>query len=100
MQADSTYNNIDVAYDFRIPDLATITKSKFKVIIQPAQSFSHMELNQSYAPFRDVRVRQALQYAIDKAQYIKSLFAGQPLDAATIKTLSLNTVIQGSSSFS
>jgi peptide/nickel transport system substrate-binding protein len=100
MQADSTYNTIDIAYDFRIPNLATITQSKYKVIIQAAQSFSHMELNQSTPAFKDVRVRQALQYAIDKAAYIKQLFAGQPLDASIIKTLSLNTVIQGSSSFS
>jgi peptide/nickel transport system substrate-binding protein len=100
MKADSTYNSIDLAEDFRIADLATISQSKYKVIVQPAQSFSHIELNVDAPALKDVRVRQALQAAIDKPLYLQALFQGQPIDKALASKLALNTVIQGSSSFS
>lgn len=76
MASNATYNNVDLAEDFRLPDLPTVQKSKYQIVINPALSFHHLELNQANPALADVRVRQALQYAIDKTRYIQSLFAG------------------------
>lgn len=100
MAADSTYNNIDEAEPFRLSDYATIKKSKYTVYNAPSLSYSHLEFNQNYPPFQDIRVRQALTYAIDKDRLIAGVFQGQGLDQKTIKSLELSSFLPSVSPYS
>jgi ABC-type transport system substrate-binding protein len=98
MSAASTYNNIDLAEDFRPADLPQLQKSKYQVVVRPQLAFAHLELNQQNPALRDARVRQALQYAIDKPLYIQSLFGS--LSPALVKQLSLTSFLPSTSSWS
>ena len=77
LQASSTYGSIDKAEDFQLTDLAALYKSKYQVLLPAALGYEHLELNQA-APgnpaLRDIRVRQALLYAINKQAYIQAEF--------------------------
>jgi ABC-type dipeptide transport system, periplasmic component len=55
-----------------------LDKSKFNVISSAQNMVQLMALNNSYGPFKDVRVRQAINYAIDKNAIIKALSPGSP----------------------
>jgi len=64
---------VDKAEDFQATDLPVLQASKYKITTQPALFVEHLELNQN-GPLKDVRLRQALQYATDKAGLFKALF--------------------------
>jgi peptide/nickel transport system substrate-binding protein len=49
---------------------------KVKVIIGPTTRIIYMAMNNQSAAFSDVRVRQALNYAVDKESIIKSILFG------------------------
>ena len=98
--AGSTYNNIDEVDTLRFSDYGTVSKSKYKIFIGPGLSYSHLELNQNYAPLRDVRVRQALQDAIDKTRLVQGVFQGQGLDQKTIQSVVLNSFLPDASPYS
>jgi ABC-type transport system substrate-binding protein len=91
MTANSTYDNIDLAEDFRLTDLPTLNKSKFVITIRPALSFHHLEFNQAVPALRDVRVRQALQLAINKDQYIRALVPA--LSAAQARLIAAPSIL-------
>jgi len=64
---------IDMADGFEFDDLPRLTHTAYHITAQPALAVEHLELNQAGA-LRDVRLRQALQYAIDKRALFKELF--------------------------
>ncbi len=69
----SSNSGVDKAEDFQPSDLPVLYGSKYRVTVQPAYFYEHMELNESGA-LKDVRLREALQYAIDKHALIRDLF--------------------------
>lgn len=77
LQASDTYNSLDKAEDFQLTDLASLYKSKYNVTLSPALSYEHLEINEA-APgnpaLKDVRVRQAIYYAINKQAYLNAEF--------------------------
>ena len=72
--ADSTYNSVDKIEDFSVLDLPTLKQSKYNVLVPGLFEYEHLEFNMGRAPFNDVRVRQALYYALDKQKYLQALF--------------------------
>ncbi len=58
--------------------------SRFRLINDPSIYARYASMNVMKKPFDDVRVRQALNYAVDKAAYIKVVFNGaaEPLRSA------------------
>ena len=50
--------------------------SRFKLVNDPSIIARYASMNVMKKPFDDVRVRQALNYAVDKAAYIKVVFNG------------------------
>ncbi|AYF41777.1 ABC transporter substrate-binding protein [Ethanoligenens harbinense] len=55
-----------------------LNTAKFNIVKSAQNMVQLMALNNSYGPFQDVRVRQALNYAIDKDAIIKTLSPGSP----------------------
>lgn len=64
---------VDKAEDFQANDLPVLQKSKYHITNQPALTFEHLELNQA-GPLKDQRLREALQYAINKPALYHALF--------------------------
>ncbi len=82
---------VDKAEDFQLNDLPSLYSSKYQIGVQPALSFEHLELNQA-GPLKDIRLRQALQYAIDKRALFKNLFpAAKNPDSLLLHTVLPNT---------
>ncbi len=69
----SSNSGVDKAEDFQATDLPVLQAGKYHITPQPALFVEHLELNQN-GPLKDVRLRQALQYAVDKATLFKDLF--------------------------
>jgi len=68
------------------PELAKVTERDPKLEVVNARSIfaRYVAMNTLRKPFGDVRVRQALNYAVDKQAFMKVVFAGYavPLDSA------------------
>lgn len=64
---------VDKAEDLQFNDLPALYSTPYRVTVQPALTVEHLELNQA-GPLKDVRLRQALQYAVDKRELFKQLF--------------------------
>lgn len=62
------------AYDFPSPaDYASLKQAGDQVLIRPAFNISYLGINQKNNPkLQDVRVRQAIEYAINKGQFVKN----------------------------
>ncbi len=91
----SPNSGVDKAEDFQPSDLPGLNKATtFKVKLQPALFVEHLELNQG-GVLKDVRLRQALQFAIDKVALYKTLFPAvtNPSDFV------LRTILPNSSPF-
>ncbi len=77
LQASDTYSSLDKAEDFQLIDVASLDKSKYHISLTPALEYEHLELNEA-APgnpaLRDVRVRQAIYYSLNKQAYLSALF--------------------------
>jgi peptide/nickel transport system substrate-binding protein len=81
--AGSRYNALktgaaDVALGLKSKDMATLEKEKgFVSPTIPANNFDWISLTTTNAPFNNVKVRQAMAYAIDYGQIVKEIFAGR-----------------------
>ena len=65
---------MSITYDI----VSQIPREAFVIEQYPMNTVQLMGLNNDFEPFRDKRVRQALNYAIDKEQVIKMLAPGAP----------------------
>jgi peptide/nickel transport system substrate-binding protein len=80
LKAASTYNTIDSATDFTPDNVSDLQQTKYQVVSVPGLSYEHLDFNVaptyngSRNPVADVRVRTALNYAIDKYRYLQALF--------------------------
>ncbi len=62
---------------------AAIKNPKIRVVQSPSIIARYLAMNNMRKPFSDIRVREALNYAIDKKTFVKVVFGGygQPLDS-------------------
>jgi len=65
-----------LAFQKRLPDT-------FRTVFKPSLTYEHIDLNLDQPAFRDLRVRQALMYAMDRDSLNKTLFGGKQPVAAT-----------------
>jgi len=56
---------------------------QFNTVYRPGLTFEHIDLNLDKAPFTDLRVRQALMFAMNRAAISQQLFNGQQPPALT-----------------
>ncbi len=89
-QLSSPNAGVDKAEDFQAADLPALANAKgYKVSSVPQLTVEHLELNQA-GPLKDVHLRQALQYAIDKHALYHALFPAVPdsqIDSALLKSV-------------
>ena len=65
-------------------DAATLARdARYRVLETPSLGVSYIALNTEKAPFNDVRVRRALNHAIDKDAIIRAVFNGAAQPAAS-----------------
>ncbi|MGQ7932596.1 ABC transporter substrate-binding protein [Paraburkholderia sp. D1E] len=77
----------DIQYSYMSLAQVRNTKSdKFRTIAGPSRVMNYIGLNFGDARFKDVRIRQALLMAIDRAGLIKTLYAGQAKVANCVLT--------------
>ncbi|HEU24002.1 MAG: ABC transporter substrate-binding protein [Mesoaciditoga sp.] len=69
--------DIDIAWNLT-PEQVNSLKGdpNFNVVSVPAQSNEYLAVNAGWGPFKDVRVRQAVKYAIDYDSIIKNIAGG------------------------
>ena len=68
---------IDVLPDLNVNDLETVKNDEnLKVIEQASNWFVHLTFNKTEAPFNDIRVRQALELAINKQDVLDAAYNG------------------------
>lgn len=68
----------DVAYPIPINEVERLNKSKtVKVLTGDTARVMYLGMNLSKKPYDDIRVRQAINYAIDKESICKNIIAGQ-----------------------
>ncbi|MDE1179343.1 ABC transporter substrate-binding protein [Paraburkholderia sp.] len=68
----------DIQYSYMSLAQVRNTKSdKFRTVAGPSRVLNYVGLNFADPRFKDVRVRQALLMAIDRAALVKNLYAGQ-----------------------
>jgi len=81
---------VDVAAPLPLQDLARL-QSDPRFVVESIQSMDnlHMPLNELQEPLKDVRVRQALNYAVDKEAIVRSIYLGYatPLDSPITPTV-------------
>lgn len=67
----------DMAYPMPPEQIKAVDGTKdIKVASVPSNIMYYVTLNMSKKPFNDVRVRQAMNYAIDKDAFIKAVYGG------------------------
>jgi peptide/nickel transport system substrate-binding protein len=72
---------VDLMTDAPYPDVAPLEKAGFKIaklVCQPTPSIQ-FQLKNPNTPWHDLRVRQAIAYAIDKKAIVKGLLHGVPV---------------------
>jgi peptide/nickel transport system substrate-binding protein len=85
MKADFLAGNIDAALDMLASDydsIKNIDPALGRAILEPAWQYEHLDMNQGpkgHPMLKDVKVRQALTQAIDKADLFGALFPGYPI---------------------
>ena len=68
---------VDIAVDIQATDIARLENSKdVKIFKNVASSINFIGLNTTMEPFNDVRVRQAINYAIDKSAIYNVVYQG------------------------
>ncbi|MGL4688347.1 MAG: glutathione ABC transporter substrate-binding protein [Fusobacteriaceae bacterium] len=68
---------LDVALGISTVDEATIRANKhLKILKKPSISYAYIGFNMNNEKFRDIRVRQAINYAIDKQSIIDAVLSG------------------------
>jgi peptide/nickel transport system substrate-binding protein len=78
--------SVDVALNVLAPDMVEVIKrdANLKVIESPGTNYQYMAFNLADPVFRDVRVRQAFAYGIDREQIIKYLWRNQVRPAVSL----------------
>jgi ABC-type transport system substrate-binding protein len=105
IKAGSTYNGIDKAEDFTIDNVPDLKSTKYNTIVEPALQYELLDLmsgptyNGQPNPLHDLRVRQAVQDAIDKVAYTRYLF-GNAVGDTFARSMALNSFIPSSSPWS
>jgi len=67
----------DLAYDIAVTDVSRIEDSEnLKVEKKDASSITFMGFNTKKKPFEDIKVRQAIRYAIDTKAIVQSVYKG------------------------
>jgi ABC-type transport system substrate-binding protein len=75
---------VDVAYTVPLIEVDRLKRNaKLETVNQPLTMRYFVVLNNSKPPFDDVRVRQAVNYAVDKTAMVKSIWSGmvRPMDS-------------------
>lgn len=68
---------LDAILNVPLNSVDTLSKTKgVKGITSPAGNFSYYSLNQSFAPFRDRKIVQAMNYALDRNAIVKAVLHG------------------------
>lgn len=70
---------IDITVQVAFDDLAALRAAGFTVLVQPVPQIRALALpnaRDEHSPLRDVRVRQALNYAVDKESIAKVIYDG------------------------
>ena len=67
--------NIDFTY-LSLDDTKTVQGSNATILSGPSQVANYLGFNLGDARFKDVRIRQAVLYAIDRATIVKQLYGG------------------------
>jgi peptide/nickel transport system substrate-binding protein len=57
---------------------------KYQIVYEPGLLYEHVDLNLDNPRLQDLRVRQALMYALDREQMVAELFGGKQPVAATL----------------
>jgi peptide/nickel transport system substrate-binding protein len=74
--------DIDLMTGVNVEDVAEIRSNpKLTLDAQPGMNIAYLALNCQKPPFTDVRVRQAIRYAINKKRIITELYQGMALAA-------------------
>lgn len=76
--------DVDIAYDLGVNDVKRARDSKDVVILEaPSLSCWYISMNMNKKPFDDPRVREAINYAIDRDLIVETIMSGngQPADA-------------------
>lgn len=87
---------VDVAENFQANDLPVLQRSRYKIDAVPSLTVEHVELNNA-GVLKDVRLRQAVQYAVNKHALFHQLFPTIPDNQ--INGFLLKTVLPNSSPY-
>lgn len=69
---------IDIAYGLSVNDIERVNEDeKLDVLTTKTSSVTYISFNTEREPFNDIRVRQAIAYAIDKQLLVDTLLYGQ-----------------------
>jgi peptide/nickel transport system substrate-binding protein len=69
-------------------DVARIEKNPdIQLLSQPGMNVGHLAMNNEKPPFNNLKVRQAMAYAINKEAMVKAFFAGGKLGTAAINPM-------------
>lgn len=75
---------VDVAYTIPLIEVERLRKNpRLETVLQPLTMRYFVVLNNSKPPFDDIRVRQAVNHAVDKNAMVKSIWKGlvRPMDS-------------------
>src|SRR5262249_28515003 len=67
---------VDIAYPISADDGNTLKANGFSLSLSKGTAATSLQLNPFSGPTKDLRVRQAMNYAIDKEAVVKNLFSG------------------------
>jgi peptide/nickel transport system substrate-binding protein len=81
----------DIIADVDPDSIEDLVTSKYNVLQQPGPHLWYVTLNASKKPFNDVRVRQAMNYAVDKESIVNDILRG----TGVVATQPLSPVYNG-----
>jgi peptide/nickel transport system substrate-binding protein len=76
-------DRIDIAFQLGPDDLSAVEGAGMRMSVQPEPAVIVLEfINTKPSPLRDLRVRQALNYAVNKDEIVATILAGRALPAS------------------